>query len=358
MGECNLSEVMGYNFSLHVGSVFLMIGVSSIGAFIPVLAKTKHFEIDKYVFLVAKCFGIGIITATAFVHMLIPAVLNLTNPCLSTFFTDTYPALSGAIALISVLTIQFIQTVAVLHFSKPHAIRSHDPARHHCNEVSEHLNQNGLCEDMESIGSSSKLEIKDAGKPDNVIDLGALNIAHNIHSDNCCPIEHAFAHAEHNHSPVTTYILEFGISIHSILIGLALGVASGNEFIALLIALCFHQFFEGFALSSTALDAGFKTLTKPILMAIFYSLTTPIGMVIGIGIRNSFNPNDPTTLILQGSLDSIAAGILMYDSIANLITTNITHNVYFASLTNGRRAIVFASLWLSAFLMSFIGLWA
>jgi zinc transporter ZupT len=40
-------------------------------------------------------------------------------------------------------------------------------------------------------------------------------------------------------------LLEAGIAIHSVIIGFALGVSSGSEFIALLIALCFHQFFEG-----------------------------------------------------------------------------------------------------------------
>jgi zinc transporter 1/2/3 len=59
---------------------------------------------------------------------------------------------------------------------------------------------------------------------------------------------------------VTLYILEVGIATHSFIIGMALGVASGSEVTSLMIALAFHQLFEGMALSATALDAGFKTL--------------------------------------------------------------------------------------------------
>lgn len=44
---------------------------------------------------------------------------------------------------------------------------------------------------------------------------------------------------------ISTYILEAGVAAHSVIIGVTLGVSSGSEFIGLLIALLFHQFFEG-----------------------------------------------------------------------------------------------------------------
>jgi zinc transporter 1/2/3 len=356
MSECENVELAEYDMGLHIASVFLIIGVSAIGTLIPVLGKTKFFQMDKYLFLVIKCFGIGVILATSFIHMFIPAAQTLTNPCLPPVFTETYPAFAGVIALVSVLTIQLIQTLAVLHFSSPRAVNSHDPAKHNCDDNADSSHLSAKCvENGESIAKSSDKVFR---KKENVVELGALKTAHNIHSDNCCPVEHAFSKSEHSHDTITTFILEFGIAIHSVLIGIALGVTTGDEFVPLLIAICFHQFFEGFALSTTALDAGFKTLLKPILMASFYSFTTPLGIVLGIAIRNTFNPNDTTSLIVQGSLDSIAAGILIYDSLVNLITTNITHGVYFASLPNAKRVWVFVSLWMGAMIMSIIGLWA
>lgn len=51
---------------------------------------------------------------------------------------------------------------------------------------------------------------------------------------------------------LATYILELGVALYSVLIGLALGI-SGNsrDFIALLVAICFQQFFEGMALGTS-----------------------------------------------------------------------------------------------------------
>ncbi|CAJ0759670.1 19817_t:CDS:2, partial [Entrophospora sp. SA101] len=45
-------------------------------------------------------------------------------------------------------------------------------------------------------------------------------------------------------------VLEFGICFHSVIIGMALSVASGTEFISLFCALVFHQTFEGLGLGS------------------------------------------------------------------------------------------------------------
>ncbi|KAJ2846355.1 hypothetical protein IWW36_004393, partial [Coemansia brasiliensis] len=53
--------------------------------------------------------------------------------------------------------------------------------------------------------------------------------------------------AEVKQRALATYILEFGIAMYSVLIGLALAI-SDSGFIALFIAICFHQFFEGMAL--------------------------------------------------------------------------------------------------------------
>ena len=53
--------------------------------------------------------------------------------------------------------------------------------------------------------------------------------------------------------------LHRSILSHSVLIGLDMGVSGGGTFIALLIAISFHQFFEGFALAQVVLEAEFKT---------------------------------------------------------------------------------------------------
>jgi zinc transporter 1/2/3 len=90
--------------------------------------------------------------------------------------------------------------------------------------------------------------------------------------------------------------LEFGISIHSVIIGVSLGSAD-EEFVALLFALSFHQFFEGLGLGNMLAEAQMTTKksdrtlsrTYAVLSGLVYSLTTPIGIGIGIGISFAEN---------------------------------------------------------------------
>lgn len=64
------------------------------------------------------------------------------------------------------------------------------------------------------------------------------------------------------------------------MIGLTLGVTGGAAFPGLLAALCMHQFFEGFAIGSTAVDAGLRP-GQAAGMGAAYAATTPAGMVAG-----------------------------------------------------------------------------
>lgn len=84
---------------------------------------------------------------------------------------------------------------------------------------------------------------------------------------------------------VTAFLLEIGISIHSVIIGVTLGTST-DDFNALLVALCFHQFFEGLGLGQILSEIADVSERKFFLFlsAMFYALTTPIGVAIGIGI--------------------------------------------------------------------------
>ena len=99
--------------------------------------------------------------------------------------------------------------------------------------------------------------------------------------------------------------------MHSVLIGLTLGITTGDEIVPLLIALTFHQFLEGVAIGTAAIYAGMNTRSVAILGLIF-SLTTPVGIAIGIGVRYSFNENNETALLTQGILDAICGGMLIF----------------------------------------------
>jgi zinc transporter 1/2/3 len=76
-------------------------------------------------------------------------------------------------------------------------------------------------------------------------------------------------------------MLEFGITIHSIFIGVRNGVVGDDELKTLLVALSFHQFFEGVALGSRIVDAEIKSLAHEALMMLVFSISAPLGIAIG-----------------------------------------------------------------------------
>jgi len=57
-------------------------------------------------------------------------------------------------------------------------------------------------------------------------------------------------------------------------------------------------------------------------MALFFSLTTPIGVAIGIAISGSYDENSPKALVVQGVFESAAAGILIYMALVDLLAAD------------------------------------
>jgi len=92
-------------------------------------------------------------------------------------------------------------------------------------------------------------------------------------------------------------------------------------------------------------------------MVLFYTLTTPSGIAIGIGINNSFNNNSNANLLAQGILDSISAGILLYDGLVNVLSPHFRSEKFLGS-SDKSQFLQLAFLWLGAGVMALIGRWA
>ncbi|KAJ3117944.1 high-affinity Zn(2+) transporter zrt1, partial [Phlyctochytrium bullatum] len=103
-----------YSVSLHIIAVFTLLAVSLSGILLPPLVRHifKNSKTTTLPLQCAKAFGAGVILATAFVHMFTPANELLTNPCLPTFFTETYTATAAAIALLGALSTHLFQVLA------------------------------------------------------------------------------------------------------------------------------------------------------------------------------------------------------------------------------------------------------
>lgn len=78
----------------------------------------------------------------------------------------------------------------------------------------------------------------------------------------------------HKKALLQVLLLEMGILFHSVFIGMTLSVIVGNEFVILLIAIAFHQTFEGLALGSRIAVLHWESGDwRPWAMALAYGCT-------------------------------------------------------------------------------------
>ncbi|XP_022936729.1 zinc transporter 9-like [Cucurbita moschata] len=75
----------------------------------------------------------------------------------------------------------------------------------------------------------------------------------------------------------------------------------------LVAAITFHQLFEGMGLGGCIAQAKLRTRAA-VIMAVFFCLTTPIGIATGIGVTNSYDEDSPKALIVEGILNAASAG--------------------------------------------------
>ncbi|KAJ4984247.1 zip zinc transporter [Stagonosporopsis vannaccii] len=319
-----------YNIPLRIGLLFVILVTSAFGVFLPIL--TTRFNIisqTNIIFVILKQFGTGIVLSTAFIHLFTHADLMFGNECLGEL---QYEGTTAAVFLAG-LFLSFLADYLGARFVQWRA-KKHTTAD---SEISS-TPTNGS--DKAASATST---------PDN-----EFNRSHGL------PHAHG---PVHNATPMEEKInvlnLEAGIIFHSILIGITLVVAGDSFFITLFIVILFHQMFEGIALGTCIAElpkAAASTLEKCIMGGTF-ALITPIGMAIGIGVLNSFNGNDPSTIIAIGTLDALSAGILAWVGIVEMLAGDWMHG----RLLNAgliRTTIAMFALVCGMVLMSVLGKWA
>jgi zinc transporter ZupT len=160
---------------------------------------------------------------------------------------------------------------------------------------------------------------------------------------------------------IATYLLEAFVLLHSLLIGLTLGLIAptSSGYNPLFIALIFHQFFEGLALGArigaTCPRAKLKT---GIFMCLLFTFATSAGVGLGMATRNSLPTQSVSFLVAQGAVDAAAAGVLMYAGWVHLLDGEITRSPEFLGKSGAWKAAGFAMLWCGAAIMAILGKWA
>lgn len=119
--------------------------------------------------------------------------------------------------------------------------------------------------------------------------------------------------------------IEGGIVFHSVIIGVTVGATGGTEFIPLLIAICFHQLCEGLGLA-TRISLLATSVKVHYILFFAFSISTPLGVAIGTGVRSTYNGSDRNTLLALGILNSVSAGILIYSALVQLMVGDFLYN--------------------------------
>ncbi len=290
----------------------------------------------------AKYFGSGVIIATAFIHLLAPASDALRNECLTGPITE-YPWVEG-ISLMTVFVLFFTELMAMRF-----ATFDHDHA--------------ATVEPEHGSPSRSNLERK-SSLGSNAHTPGKDHLGHNRDHDYSHPEAHDMGldrkrHEDYAAQMTAIFILEFGIIFHSIFIGLTLAVA-GEEFKTLYVVLVFHQTFEGLGLGSRLATTPWPKSKQwtPYILGAAYSLSTPIALAVGLGVRETYAPGSQTALIINGVFDSISAGILIYTGLVELMAHEFMFSPTMRRAPTKEVLSAFGMLCLGAGLMALLGKWA
>lgn len=245
----------------------------------------------------------------------------LTDPCLPGSWSD-YEAYAGLFTMLAILAMQLIEFIAHYQLHK-RPIQEKTEANGGTNLQSVVVPVEVVCDQP---GHSHGISLLDDGRSRSII----------------------------------TYLLELGVVIHSVLIGITLGTEEASTFTALFIALCFHQFFEAVALGAQLAKLKGGSKLKAVLLMIFFAITTPIGIAIGIAIHlNTYNPKSESALISSGVLNSVSSGILIYVSLVDMIAVEMGAGAKsFFELKTGLKVLYFIALYLGAALMAVLGRWA
>ncbi|CCK68184.1 uncharacterized protein KNAG_0A05180 [Huiozyma naganishii CBS 8797] len=364
--------------NLRILSIFIILISSAMGSFFPILSSKYSFiRLPDWCFFLAKFFGSGVIVATAFVHLLQPANEALTDECLTGTF-QSYPWAFG-ICLMSLFLLFLMELVSHYLIAKTfgHAAHDHSDFGNFVRKDSKELIDES---DSESLHKGSlRFEVNSNSAPEEDIEENPHTILGNSDKMASMPGKGHYDHAVFHQDPaqlgspleepnkekyanqiMAVLFLEFGILFHSVFIGLSLAVA-GDEFKTLFIVLVFHQMFEGLGLGTRIAETKWpenRRLT-PWMLALGFTLTTPVAIAIGLGVRHSFIPGSRKALVSNGVFDSISSGILIYTGLVELMAHEFLYSNQFNGADGFKKMILaYVIMCFGVGLMALLGKWA
>ncbi|KAG9090420.1 hypothetical protein FS749_000539 [Ceratobasidium sp. UAMH 11750] len=347
VGDSDTWSIGPNNDARRLISLCVLLVVSFVAASFPVIAKrSSYLRTPRVLFFVGKFFGTGVILATAFIHLLKDAFENMAKAHVNQRWGkyESWPGLVIMCSLLFIFLIEYTSTVYVEHLAEQNIATPPERSQ-----------QNGNSNAPKRPG-----------------------------------LEHAHTECLHGEVVVSdgeatkivgVFVLQLGIMLHSIVVGFTLSVTNGSEFTSLLIALVFHQLFEGLSLgvrissirstlfaphstpeTSPLLPAssdrskphGHAFPTLPLLLAALFALATPAGMLVGILLRTA--PQD--AFLVRGLASAVSAGLLIYASCVELLASDFIAEPKMRKAGIRRQAGALGSLLAGAAGMAIIGVWS
>ncbi|KAF7018955.1 hypothetical protein CFC21_032188 [Triticum aestivum] len=338
---------------LKIAAFFSILVCGALGCSLPVLGRrVPALRPEGDVFFLVKAFAAGVILATGFIHILPDAFENLTSDCLPSDGPWKDFPFAGLGAMVGAIGTLVVDTVATGYFTRAHLNK--DGAHGHGA-----ISSSAAVVDEEKQAAAAAIEgarRHDGGEHDVHVHTHATH----GHAHGSAALVAAVGGAEDEKDTirhrVISQVLELGIVVHSVIIGISLGASQDPDTIKpLVVALSFHQMFEGMGLGGCIVQAKFKARSI-VTMILFFCLTTPVGIAVGFGISRVYNENSPTALVVEGSLNSVAAGILVYMALVDLLAEDFMNPKV---QSRGKLQLgINVSMLVGAGLMSMLAKWA
>jgi zinc transporter 1/2/3 len=127
-------------------------------------------------------------------------------------------------------------------------------------------------------------------------------------------------------SRIAVESMEVGCVVHSIILGIALGMQTQARTASVLLAVFLvHQLLE--ALSLGHLIASLQQRTEAMVMISLTAASMPVGIVIGIVILHTIKGTPEHLNAITAAIACIAGGMLLYSSLVNIIAEDVKRPV-------------------------------
>lgn len=364
--ECSSSPGDYAYMELRIASIFIVLLASAIGVLIPLAAtRFPRLRMPVWLYFFARYFGSGVIVSTAFIHLLFEAHENLSSPCLP----DGYRRYPYAFALtlagiFGTFLIEIITKYKVAGKGNKGEKSATDSSCSHGPAALAPLNEGNVFNPSHRKMESNMTRVNTDLESDMKIYERENNNMSNAH-EKTLAMQNSDSESDTAVDPKLALqisnicLLEFGIVFHSIFVGLTVAV-SGPEFKTLFPVIVFHQLFEGMGLGARLARTQWSPEKAWIswFFALLFSITTPIGIAVGLGVRKTFELNSTKSLVTTGIFDGIAAGILIYSALVELMGREFLESDEFEEASLGRILGAYTWMALGCAMMALLGAWA